>query len=537
MTLAKPLEEGRYVLTPSSLTHRHIYAFQVEGSIGEGVECVADDMLFGDGYPKPCAPPPGGSTAQNTGLQIPQLPPSNKAQKNGQSPPGEKMPTQRPAQPAPQVQSSAPSTSSPVAALSVNGLAARYTTQQAPFQPTISVTGTGFNSIKEIRWLWISPSNLPGTAIWRSDDNFDGKLVRENDRLAEVSPVLVAAGDSVGVYHWKVIFVSDDGQQVTRSFTVHYTSPQVVPPPPPVAALQVNGLDSTYTTSSKPYTPTVRLSGEGLDRVTEIRWSWSGPNSGSTVWTPGSRDWPRFLPASDGRSATVSPNFIADNDPAGAWYWTVAFIAGTQRVEKNFSVTYARSASAGSTTPASGTPWRGIVESMNSFKQFDQKKTADLGLYVSQAWAETVVGSLPRWKETCLSAVYAMIEHARGRTSYRVGAVVDGRSNWSDSVGAIAIAGASTSETRVNFLTIREQMAAGNPVILVGPFPGDCYNSDGDKVPCTHKILAIGIDPNDFVIANDPWGGNQLKIDPRTWRTGSTVTSNFTITHMRMVEF
>lgn len=105
--------------------------------------------------------------------------------------------------------------------------------------------------------------------------------------------------------------------------------------------LVVNGFEQSIPAGTAPYTHRFGVTGAALDAVDEIRWSWRGPNSGSSVWRPGDQNWSRYAPSSDGRSATVRPVVVAAGDPPGTYRWTVTFSAGGQQVSRSFDIHYA----------------------------------------------------------------------------------------------------------------------------------------------------------------------------------------------------
>lgn len=116
--------------------------------------------------------------------------------------------------------------------LTVDPFPATISAATSPFQPTITVTGTGFSSVTEIRWSWTDPNGITGTATWNAGNNWgNGRAQFVSDTSAVLTPVLVAAGDPQGTYQWDVTVVAG-GQEVTRSFTVNFQ--QVTQPPEPI---------------------------------------------------------------------------------------------------------------------------------------------------------------------------------------------------------------------------------------------------------------------------------------------------------------
>jgi surface antigen len=228
----------------------------------------------------------------------------------------------------------APSTST-VQVLSVSGISSRYSPSRAPHTEAISLRGEALNTVREIRWSWSGPND--GSTTWRrGDSNWSSRFSASSDgRSATVRPVLLAANDPAGRYEWTVTFYGE-GSPVSRSFRVEFGET--------VSATELEvGSIRDISSSSAPYQRSINLSGEALNTLTEIRWSWRGPNSGSSTWRRGDSSWSsRFSASSNGRSATVRPTLIAANDPPGRYEWTVTFVASGQSVTKRFRVEYDR---------------------------------------------------------------------------------------------------------------------------------------------------------------------------------------------------
>jgi len=164
-----------------------------------------------------------------------------------------------------------------------------------------------------------------------------------------------------------------------------------------------------------------------------------------------------------------------------------------------------------------------------SFPQFAQRNSSDTSLYVSQAWAEgNDVGldgkptGLKRYQVACLAVVFALIEHARGNTSYRIGQP----GTWDEYKGAVAPSDIG-SPTTANSSSIIELLKAGNPVVLRGSSPALPYGQ--------HFMLAIGISSSGNIIAYDPYIGQQVEISSKTL-AGSSAVGSFTITEFRSVK-
>jgi len=149
-----------------------------------------------------------------------------------------------------------------------------------------------------------------------------------------------------------------------------------------------------------------------------------------------------------------------------------------------------------------------------SFPLYNQHNANESRLYVSNSWASAADPSGgPRTKYTCLAAVYAMIEHGRGNSQFRVGP-----ETWSDDIGALGIRGIGSSTPINSSNEIFQQFRRGNPVIFWGPLPRSSFG---------HFVLAIGVNSAGQIIILDPSGGKRATVDPETWRvSGSSVLSH-----------
>ncbi len=107
--------------------------------------------------------------------------------------------------------------------LQVSGFSSSYSSSSEPYQPSIGLTGSGFNSVTEIDWSCTTPggSSCSGSPYVWTPSNWSGKFVISSDGSATVKPVLLASGDPAGTYQWSVTFHAGS-QSVTKSFTVTY---------------------------------------------------------------------------------------------------------------------------------------------------------------------------------------------------------------------------------------------------------------------------------------------------------------------------
>ncbi len=140
-----------------------------------------------------------------------------------------------------------------------------------------------------------------------------------------------------------------------------------------------------------------------------------------------------------------------------------------------------------------------------SFPLYNQHDANDSRLYVSRSWAsgDDPAGG-PRTSYTCLAAVYAMIEHGRGNSQFRIGP-----ETWSDDLGALGIGGIGSTAAIRSAEEIFDQFRRGNPVILWGPLPDNSFG---------HFVLAIGVDSSGQITVLDPSGGKRVAVNPETWR-------------------
>jgi hypothetical protein len=221
--------------------------------------------------------------------------------------------------------------------LTVNGFASSYLTTTTPYQPTISLTGSGLNSVTQISWNCTMPSGTSCGTItpWTPGSTGWSKFIQYSDTSASVSPTFLVAGDPMGTYNWSVTFTAA-GQSVTKLFTVVNNTSSTVP-------LTVNGFASNYSTTTTPYQPTISLTGSGFNSiVTQISWTCAMPNgttcSGSPyVWTSANWNY-KYIRYSD-TSAVVAPMLLTSTDPIGTYNWSVTFSGAGQSVTKSFTVT------------------------------------------------------------------------------------------------------------------------------------------------------------------------------------------------------
>lgn len=168
-----------------------------------------------------------------------------------------------------------------------------------------------------------------------------------------------------------------------------------------------------------------------------------------------------------------------------------------------------------------------MVVGKQPFPLFNQLDPTNRDLYDDPDWAsapEDEMGT-SRINWTCLAVVYAMIEHARGNTDYRVGTAT-----YNDlGGGAVYIRGVPGNNTSPPSDTfIKAELAAGNPVVLQG---------NSSKIGVGHYMLAVGLDQDGQIIALDPYGGAKVTISPTSWSVTGSNAGAMSIVGYRAVDF
>jgi len=235
----------------------------------------------------------------------------------------------------------------PVTTLTVDGIAASYSATSAPYQETITLSGTGFSSVTEVRFTWTDPNGQTGTVTWDASNSFGGgRFVVSSDTSATIAPVLVAAGDPAGTYQWSVTFAAG-AQSITKNFAVSYAGVVTPPPPPPPPLsmpLSLTGEIADISTSGPvPYSKPITVNGQGLDDVTSVTLDWIDPTgaTGTKTWTTSDNFEGKFVPSADGTMATLTPTLVFTGDPPGAYSWTITFNSeGQSPVSRSFRVNY-----------------------------------------------------------------------------------------------------------------------------------------------------------------------------------------------------
>ena len=150
---------------------------------------------------------------------------------------------------------------------------------------------------------------------------------------------------------------------------------------PPATTLQVNGINSRYSSSVAPYKANINITGSGLAAVTQISWNCTMPNGADCpgspyVWT--SANWTRNFTRRSDTAASLSPWLLAKGDPAGTYNWRVTFSGAGQSVTRPFTVAYTSLAQ--SYPPLSATTAGNSRNSQSDLQNLEiQRLLTDLG--------------------------------------------------------------------------------------------------------------------------------------------------------------
>ena len=113
-------------------------------------------------------------------------------------------------------------------ALSLTSLSpSSFSTSTAPFQPSISASGSNFSNVNQITFNWSGSIN--GSATWlKGDSNWNAKVSFLSDTSMSLSPILTSAGDPSGTSTWTITLTDVTGATASQSFIVTYAPPSSV---------------------------------------------------------------------------------------------------------------------------------------------------------------------------------------------------------------------------------------------------------------------------------------------------------------------
>jgi hypothetical protein len=129
----------------------------------------------------------------------------------------------------------------PSVSLSFTGLTpSQISTSIAPYQATLSATGSNFNNLNRVSFSWSGAAS--GSATWyKGDANWNNKVTINSDNSMTLQPGVVETNPTwSGTAYWTVTLRDNTSATASKSFTVTYT--QLTP--------QVTGVDPSQPTAS-----------------------------------------------------------------------------------------------------------------------------------------------------------------------------------------------------------------------------------------------------------------------------------------------
>lgn len=261
-----------------------------------------------------------------------------------------------------------------------------------------------------------------------------------------------------------------------------------------------------------PSSPGVALSGS---RVT-ISWSTVAE---ATTYDLGIRDMQTNQLVADVQTETNSYTARIEKGRSYRWNVRACNLQGCSAFTAPLYFQSEAAVTSGGTTPSLVGP----ISLPATFPLYNQHNASDSRLYISAEWANAAdPAGGPRTSYTCLAAVYAMIQHARGISRFKIGP-----ETWDDQQGALGIGGVGETTPIGAADDLFAQFRSGNPVVLWGPLPDNSFG---------HFVLAIGTNSAGQIIVLDPSGGKRVTINPTTWRvSGGSVLSK--VEQFRTVRF
>jgi hypothetical protein len=211
----------------------------------------------------------------------------------------------------------------------------QITTSTAPYDATLSATGTNFYNVNQITFTWSGA--VSGSATWyKGDTNWNAKVTVNSDTSMTLRPRVVETNPTwSGTVYWTVTLKDTTGATASRSFTVTYT--------PSTTVLSFTNLTpSQITTSTAPYDATLSATGTNFYNVNQITFTWSGAVSGSATWYKGDTNWNAKVTVNSDTSMTLRPRVVETNPTwSGTVYWTVTLKDTTgATASRSFTVTY-----------------------------------------------------------------------------------------------------------------------------------------------------------------------------------------------------
>jgi uncharacterized protein YfdQ (DUF2303 family) len=97
------------------------------------------------------------------------------------------------------------------------------TTSTAPYDAVLSASGTNFNNVSQVTYIWSGAAS--GSATWtKGDSNWTAKVAVNSDTSMTLRPRVVETSPTwSGTINWSVTMRDSTGATASMSFTVTYT--------------------------------------------------------------------------------------------------------------------------------------------------------------------------------------------------------------------------------------------------------------------------------------------------------------------------
>ncbi|MCX6092540.1 MAG: PKD domain-containing protein [Candidatus Bipolaricaulota bacterium] len=229
----------------------------------------------------------------------------------------------------------------PTPTLSLTGLTPpTITTSSSTYQATLQLTGSNFLNVNRVSYSWTGPDS--GSMTWnQGDSNWNSAVTVGSDGSMTLRPVVLSneTSSQSKTWIWTVTLRDNTGATASRPFTVTYN-----PPTPPVPTLAFTGLSpSTIVTSNSTHWAMLQLTGTNFLNVNQVRFSWSGADSGSATWNQGDTNWNSAVTVGSDGSMTLAPKVISNETSSQSkmWNWTVTLRDNSgATASRSFTVTY-----------------------------------------------------------------------------------------------------------------------------------------------------------------------------------------------------
>jgi len=154
--------------------------------------------------------------------------------------------------------------------------------------------------------------------------------------LDPTTGVISGAPAESGTFHFTVQVQDSASQTVEKDFSISITSPA-----PTLAFTDLR--PTTIETSESTYRATLYATGSNFLNVVQVRFSWSGPDSGSMTWNRGDANWNAAVTINSDTSMTLTPVVLSNETGSQrkTWNWTVTLKDNTgATASRSFTVIY-----------------------------------------------------------------------------------------------------------------------------------------------------------------------------------------------------